>query len=1271
TASTYNVPSGLTATTQYRRITISTLNSIACESEPTTPVQLTVQTVPTAGVIAGAQTICNGGDPAAFTSTTNGTGDGTITYRWESSVSPFTTWSTVAGQTAATYDVPSGLTATTQYRRITISTINGVACESSPTGTVQVTVQTVPTAGVIAAAQTICNGGDPTAFTSTTNGNGSGTITYRWESSVSPFTTWSTVAGQTAATYDVPSGLTTTTQYRRITISTLNTIVCESAPTTPLQITVQTVPTAGVIAASQTICSGGDPAAFTSTTNGTGDGTITYRWESSVSPFTTWSTVAGQTASTYNVPSGLTATTQYRRITISTLNSIACESEPTTPVQITVNPLPTIFTVTGGGSYCSGGTGVVIGLSGSQNGVNYQLFQGVTPVGSAVAGTNAAISFGNQATTGTYTVVATDATTNCTSNMTGSATVTVQSISATPVINSPICPGTAVTISGTVSEGNNTTITLFKNGVSIGTTTTNGNSNTWTKTNVTVASGDVITATAQATGKCVSATSSSVTVSQPPTFTSCPSNIIQSTDANICTAVVSYTATASGTPAPTYTYSFTGVNPPIPSSGSGTGSGATFNKGVTTVTITAHNVCSPDATCTFTVTVTDDENPVVTAAPDVTTVTSADGTGDCTVDVAITNAATSDNCTVAKLTWAITGATTDASPATGINQVGTHTFNIGISTITYTVTDGSGNTSTDLMTVTVTDDENPVVTAAPDVTTVTSADGTGDCDVAVAITNATFGDNCAGSTLAWVMTGATTGSGSGQLGTQTFNKGVTTITYTATDASSNTAQDVMTVTVTDDENPTVTCPANKVISTDANVCTAVVNGIAPASSGDNCPGSVITYTITGATTASGNNDASGTTFNKGVSSVTYKITDASGNIGTCVFTVTVNDTQNPTITCKPGSPFTRTVNNGTATVAACSYKVAGTELDPTSFSDNCAGVSILNNFNNSSSLANAVFPKGSTTVIWTVTDASGNNANCSITVNVSSTLDVTVGNSNPQLYYGYTLDQSVVIKAAPTGGTAPYKVVITMDRVLQCNVINSSGDESWKAAGNGAVTSTGNTCPSSGSGSTPVTTATGVGAGGKDSVTAILIKDAVFTISVTDFYGCTVTKTTTVHSEDDRCFAGNSSIVKVKLCHQTGIAGDKCHELCVDQSAVAAHLAHGDFLGSCTANCIAPPVYAGRAINQPTIANPLPDELTIKAMPNPSATYFTLAIKSPVQDKVKMRVTDILGRVIEVKTGILPNGTIQIGGGYFPGTFIAEFIQGKEKVQVKLIKIYR
>jgi hypothetical protein len=64
---------------------------------------------------------------------------------------------------------------------------------------------------------------------------------------------------------------------------------------------------------------------------------------------------------------------------------------------------PTAYAVTGGGTYCTGGSGVAVGLANSQTGVNYQLQLGGSNTGLPVAGTGSAISFGNQTTAGTGT----------------------------------------------------------------------------------------------------------------------------------------------------------------------------------------------------------------------------------------------------------------------------------------------------------------------------------------------------------------------------------------------------------------------------------------------------------------------------------------------------------------------------------------------------------------------------------------------------------------------------------------------------------------------------------------------------------------------------------------------------------------------------------------------------------------------------------------------------------------------------------------------------
>ena len=119
---------------------------------------------------------------------------------------------------------------------------------------------------------------------------------------------------------------------------------------------------------------------------------------------------------------------------------------------VTVNVLPAIFNVTGGGTYCSGGSGVAVGLSGSASGVNYQLLLNGGNSGSAIAGTGSAISFGNQTAAGTYTAEATNAITLCTNMMNGSAVVNSNTPSTAPTGISgttAICHGGSTTLTAT------------------------------------------------------------------------------------------------------------------------------------------------------------------------------------------------------------------------------------------------------------------------------------------------------------------------------------------------------------------------------------------------------------------------------------------------------------------------------------------------------------------------------------------------------------------------------------------------------------------------------------------------------------------------------------------------------------------------------------------------------------------------------------------------------------------------------------------------------
>ena len=137
---------------------------------------------------------------------------------------------------------------------------------------------------------------------------------------------------------------------------------------------------------------------------------------------------------------------------VATDATTLCINNMSGSVIVGINPLPIVFNVTGGGNYCASGTGVHITLNGSTVGVNYQLYIGVTPVGSMVAGTGAILDMGLQTTPGTYTIVATNATTSCTRNMAGTTTISV-----TPLVTPAV--SLATTSGDTLCSGNFTTFT--------------------------------------------------------------------------------------------------------------------------------------------------------------------------------------------------------------------------------------------------------------------------------------------------------------------------------------------------------------------------------------------------------------------------------------------------------------------------------------------------------------------------------------------------------------------------------------------------------------------------------------------------------------------------------------------------------------------------------------------------------------------------------------------------------------------------------------------
>jgi hypothetical protein len=114
----------------------------------------------------------------------------------------------------------------------------------------------------------------------------------------------------------------------------------------------------------------------------------------------------------------------------ATNTATGCTSDMSGTATVSINSLPTAFTVTGGGSYCATGSGLSVGLSGSTTGVEYQLWNTSGPVATPVTGTGGSLDFGLQTAGGIYTVTALNTATLCSNNMAGSTSIIVNAVPA-------------------------------------------------------------------------------------------------------------------------------------------------------------------------------------------------------------------------------------------------------------------------------------------------------------------------------------------------------------------------------------------------------------------------------------------------------------------------------------------------------------------------------------------------------------------------------------------------------------------------------------------------------------------------------------------------------------------------------------------------------------------------------------------------------------------------------------------------------------------------
>ena len=271
----------------------------------------------------------------------------------------------------------------------------------------------------------------------------------------------------------------------------------------------------------------------------------------------------------------------------------------------------------------------------------------------------------------------------------------------------------------------------------------------------------------------------------------------------------------------------------------------------------------------------------------------------------------------------------------------TATFPIGATPVTCTSTAPAYSTT---FTVHVADTTPPSIPQPSNISTST----TNPSGTAVTWDAITASDVVDGSVT------ATCNPGSGS----NFPIGATTVTCTATDSHSNSAQVQFSVTVTLDDKV-------------APVFTSVPGSQTVEATGPG--GAAVAYEAPTATDNSGTaptincDHASGSTFGLGTTTVTCTATDGAGNTATATFTVTVQDTTAPTLSL-PGNLQVETESPAGTPV---SYSASASDAAAGSLSPSCDPAS------------GATFALGTTTVHCSVSDGHGNSASGDFTVTVT------------------------------------------------------------------------------------------------------------------------------------------------------------------------------------------------------------------------------------------------------------------------------------------------
>ncbi|SDH71179.1 HYR domain-containing protein, partial [Flavobacterium omnivorum] len=810
--------------------------------------------IPLKGSVTPALTaVCSGNNSTLLTA--NGITAGSTIVKWQSSVSPFTSWTDI-NTTATTY-TPVNLTKTTKFRAVfsNLGICSGVNIATSE-AIITVTETPIPTA----INQNFCSGDTKKVSDLVANGT-----SIKWYSAANGGTLYSSTDLLVSGTY----------------YASQTTNGCESARIAVI-VTINQTPTAPIIN-NQVACS--DETTTQTLTAAATDGGITW-----------YDAATGGNIVTSPTQIGVGSKTYYAQA-----NNGSCSSITRTPVKLTINPLPGIPTALDV-EYCEDDLAQALTGTPSDSGNTLLYYSSVDVLGQATL-------IPNTSTPGIFTYYVAEEKNSCIGPK-KPITVTVY---PKPTVTAPItktfegCETNAIT--GLTYSETEVNISLSQFTTAGGTFTNNNTVGTYSISYKDSKSGNC-PITVERVYK-ITTFCGATTVNQIIKIQDTTAPIITGTlsDLNIEGCSLSDLPPAVKTVAALESLGLSISDNCTTDSNMSISSSDVTNGNLPTVitrTYTISDKCNNQTKVIQKITIDDTVAPFKPVLADVIGECSATITAPTTTDVCSGNA--------------ILGTTTD--PLTYTTQ--------GTYTITWTFNDGNGNNVTATQNVIVKDTVKPTITCAASVTVNVDTASCSTDKANVTLGSPTTADNCG-------VKSVTNDAPS------VFPIGNTTVTWTVTDNAGNTATCTQIVTIVDNINPTITCAAPVTVNVDAASCTTDKANITLGSptTADNCGVKSVT------------NDAP-SVFPIGNTTVTWTVTDNAGNTATCTQIVTVVDSILPTITC--AAPVTVNVD-----AASCTTDKANVTLGSPTTADNCGVKSVTND-------APSVFPIGNTTVTWTVTD---------------------------------------------------------------------------------------------------------------------------------------------------------------------------------------------------------------------------------------------------------------------------------------------------------------